>query len=761
MQMLVFRDFISMEKLYLFTDIGSDTITMQYPEIVNKDRHFQETGSELRWSFQAGMGQNMYRGFRVNPVELIRRYILAPLPIEKQFIFLEMLKILLGGIFFFLFLRQLRISVWASTLGGIAMAFSGYMIVGGSWYVHSSLIWQFCFLLLCFEGLLQRKWFRWLIPLAVFWIGISPQLYLGLIFLITYGIYRLGASNTLTVRKVGSVILRMIVMAILGLMLNGPGLASQYLRYLDSPRMLGDSLWQTLAKSNLFQLETPLHYQTIVHRLLGNDLLGTANDFHGWNNYLEAPLFYVGVLALLVLPILFYQLNKRERIAHGLLLAFWAVIVIVPIFRFGLYFFTGDFFKIGLSIFIPVLLIYSMARGLHSFAATERVNFPSVLLGGVLLCLALFSADLGGYGDILDSNLRNIQLGFVLLFTLLLCLFHFQKARPVLKILIVLLLCSELSYSAWHSLAHRDALPAERFEKRLAYNDYTIDALDAIQKRDDGFYRIEKFYSSCPKANVSFNDARAQNFFGTSSYASFNQPNYLAYMLGTGVISNRKTELKWVTGLKDHPALQAGTAVKYHYRKSTDIKEGEVVFERAGNISVQEFPYFQPLGLCYDNYIKKSVFNKLSFNQKALTLLKAVVLDDREIGKHSDLVSFRKRALPKLDKASFNNYYKNENPLFIDDFSNQHISGLVEIDKPKTMVLSMPFSNGWKVEVNGEEVETHLVQLGFIGFNLNQGKHKIEIKFRPPNYWFGIGVSIAAFVMYGLLVVFSIVRSKE
>ncbi len=751
-----------MEKLYLFTDVGSDTITMQYPQIMNKDRHYRETGSEMTWSFQAGLGQNMYRGIRLNPVEVFRRYGLFFLPIEKQFIFVELLKILLGGIFFFLFLRQLKISIRAATMGGMSIAFSGYMIVGSSWYAHSSLVWQFCFLLLCFEGLLQRKWFAWLIPLSVFWVGLSPQLYLWLSFLISYGLFRLISTDTFSVSKVLGTSFRMIIFSVLGLMLNGPGLVSQYSRYLDNPRLLGANAWKTLGNANLFELETPLHYQTILSRLLGNDLLGTANQFKGWNNYLEAPLFYVGILAVLCLPLFFYFLSKRERWSFGALFFFWWAVSLIPILRYSFYLFSGDFFKTGLSIFIPVLLSYAFARCMHSIEKGFQLSAVPVVIGAVLLVLALLAPDLGGYGNSVEQFPRNVLLIFTAAFAVLLIINKWESARPIAQFLLILLLGIELAFTASYSLQHREPIASDRFDQRLAYNDYTLDALEAIRLKDGDFFRVEKFYSSCPKANVSFNDGRAQNFYGTSSYASFNQPHYLAYMLGTDVISGgKKNQLKWVSGLRNHSFLQAGTAVKYHLKKSVDVKANEEVFIKEGNISVLKFPYYQSLGLTYTHYIKRSIFDKLSTEQKARTLLKAVVIDDKKIGEFRHLKPFTKRALPELKERHWNAYYKNDQPLDIFEYSNQVIKGKLSLDEPRTLILSMPYARGWKVRVNGEKVDSKIVQLGFLGINLEAGDQLVELNFRPPFYFWGILSTILAFVLYGMALFISVLRKKK
>jgi Bacterial membrane protein YfhO len=70
--------------------------------------------------------------------------------------------------------------------------------------------------------------------------------------------------------------------------------------------------------------------------------------------------------------------------------------------------------------------------------------------------------------------------------------------------------------------------------------------------------------------------------------------------------------------------------------------------------------------------------------------------------------------------------------LQIVQFQEDHLKGLIEVDKKKLLFLSIPYSDRWEVEVDGSAVELRKVNLSFIGIPLSPGKHTVEIRYRSP-----------------------------
>src|ERR1700749_2927079 len=55
--LVVFKDFIFLKKIYLFKDIGSDSLNATWPFMVHTANSIT-SGNFLNWSFSFGMGQN-------------------------------------------------------------------------------------------------------------------------------------------------------------------------------------------------------------------------------------------------------------------------------------------------------------------------------------------------------------------------------------------------------------------------------------------------------------------------------------------------------------------------------------------------------------------------------------------------------------------------------------------------------------------------------------------------------------------------------
>lgn len=73
---------------------------------------------------------------------------------------------------------------------------------------------------------------------------------------------------------------------------------------------------------------------------------------------------------------------------------------------------------------------------------------------------------------------------------------------------------------------------------------------------------------------------------------------------------------------------------------------------------------------------------------------------------------------------------RKEQGLQVEKFSNTHIVGSVNItDDSKYMMTSIPYSEGWKVKVDGKDVPVTKAWNSFISFPITSGQHKVEFVF--------------------------------
>ncbi len=183
------------------------------------------------------------------------------------------------------------------------------------------------------------------------------------------------------------------------------------------------------------------------------------------------------------------------------------------------------------------------------------------------------------------------------------------KYKSIAQIGILILLVVELGYFSYRSYSDRVPVSKNEFNKdKGGYNDGTIDAVEYIKKTDKTpFYRTEKDYQSGSAEHSSLNDALAQAYFGTTSYSSFNQLNYVRFLEETGIIQKGdETATRWITGFRGSPLLQTFGNVKYHLSRSENPEFSNFGFdslERINGITILKNRFYLPFGYTYDKYI--------------------------------------------------------------------------------------------------------------------------------------------------------------
>ena len=118
----------------------------------------------------------------------------------------------------------------------------------------------------------------------------------------------------------------------------------------------------------------------------------------------------------------------------------------------------------------------------------------------------------------------------------------------------------------------------------------------------------------------------------------------------------------------------------------------------------------------------------------------------------------------KLNLYSLNTSLLNERleqtkaqELKLETFSATHFSGTMEVLEDSTVLTTIPYSTGWKVWVDGQEVETYKILDSLLGFTISKGIHRIEYRYSTPFLLEGSLVSIASL----LLLIFILYRRKK
>ena len=125
----------------------------------------------------------------------------------------------------------------------------------------------------------------------------------------------------------------------------------------------------------------------------------------------------------------------------------------------------------------------------------------------------------------------------------------------------------------------------------------------------------------------------------------------------------------------------------------------------------------------------------------------------------SDGFDFSKLNLYSLNTSVLNERLEQTKAqeLKLETFTATHFSGTMEVLEESTVLTTIPYSTGWRVWVDGQEVETYKILDSLLGFAISKGTHHIEYRYTTPFLLEGSLVSIASL----LLLILTLVKRRR
>ena len=118
-----------------------------------------------------------------------------------------------------------------------------------------------------------------------------------------------------------------------------------------------------------------------------------------------------------------------------------------------------------------------------------------------------------------------------------------------------------------------------------------------------------------------------------------------------------------------------------------------------------------------------------------------------------------------MDRAAFEQAFATlqSNPQFvINEYKEDHLIGTIDTVKGTQMIqTTIPYDKGWKVYVDGVEVETYETLEALIAFDISSpGSHTLEMKYRPGIYTLGAIFSITGTLLFVMICVADLIFSR-
>ena len=181
-----------------------------------------------------------------------------------------------------------------------------------------------------------------------------------------------------------------------------------------------------------------------------------------------------------------------------------------------------------------------------------------------------------------------------------------------------------------------------------------------------------------------------------------------------------------------------------------------------GNFEIYENKLFVPMGIPYDSYVtEKSVENKTNAAKEKL-LINSLILSDEQAEKYSGILTDNSSSdVP--EKADYENICREKQFFAASSFSydSKGFESEITLDKPQLVFFSVPYSDGWTAEVNGEKADVERVSYGFMAVRADAGENTIVFRYKTPGLKAGLVLTVAGIIMLGAYLLICRISRRE
>lgn len=747
---IVFSDFLSGRFFFAFLDIGSDSFAQVYPSHLHFSRRmFDDVFSG--WSFGIGLGGPTLALMGDAANLAVQSF--SPDYILTLRIYVFLVKLILGGIFFF-FAVRLNVERWeTAVLCAVSYSFCGFVVINGQWDSEAS---AFLFYPLVLWGVCHQLTNRGLLAIAG---AVAVSLFFGTFF-VSLGVflflccllYVACAENPRLIAL--KWVKKIFPLAALGYLLASPYLIPVGLQLMDSSRVSGG---QSLVQNILSKSFSLSDWQLVVAQVGGlfhKDLFGVGNAYRGYFNYLEGPGFYFGFTLLVLIPQLWSGSQKDRRLLLVGVLAFLAY-VLFPVFRFAAMGFAAPYFRVS-TLWVTMLGLLLAAKALDrvfTSGVNLRLLFIGVLVSGFLLLFAVLASP---PESIWFAHVWKV-IGITSLSTLVLVLSKQGRITAKrLPLLLMLLTALEAVLVARPSFVHGRIMVDANVQ---GYNDKTLTALAEIRKLDQGVFRVEKDYHS-----VSLADAMAQDYMGIKSY-SLHSRGMVDFHIGAGLLPTSSPVVNytnWLSNAGERFVLNSLLGVKYFIAVNPVSWPGFTDVPNESGLHIYRNELALPLGVVQTQQIAKDQYlATLSENpHKKESLIDAMLFNaavvDRAIPEFGTIIKLdewsSKQTLSLEDLYFTPATQLQKTGLLIHEFASNRIVGEISPNAPGVLTFSIPYNDGWRLKIDGVETPMFRVNFGMLGATVAGGNHVVELDYEIPGMRLGLLLGLLALLLLAGLV---------
>ena len=80
---------------------------------------------------------------------------------------------------------------------------------------------------------------------------------------------------------------------------------------------------------------------------------------------------------------------------------------------------------------------------------------------------------------------------------------------------------------------------------------------------------------------------------------------------------------------------------------------------------------------------------------------------------------------------------------------NDAVTGTIELEQPKILVMAIPYSVGWKANIDGLNVPVMVANERYLGIEVPEGSHYITFSYSTPYKKLGALISVLGILIFG------------
>jgi uncharacterized membrane protein YfhO len=324
--------------------------------------------------------------------------------------------------------------------------------------------------------------------------------------------------------------------------------------------------------------------------------------------------------------------------------------------------------------------------------------------------------------------------------------------------LVIFVTAVELIYFNRLSVAERNFVKKGELIGGVAAQAEVIQAVADLKRDDHSFFRTTSLYVSEGGVRADLNDAMLLGYYGTSSYSSFNDSNYVRFLAAVDAMpTNSESDTRWAVGTAGNFILSMFAGEKYL------LVEDPLPFQNASQYELMRSygsrylfrnTLSLPLGLSFSRYLSEKEFLQLPADGKEQVLLAVAVLDPASLGvveglkpvSASDLEKeFATSSIPTVIQQR-----RRAGALYLSSFAQSRLAGDVRLEQNGILILQTPFNSGWRAFQDGQPAPVLRADIGLLGVPMKAGEHRLELRYRNPWLIPGVATTLCSLLLLAL-----------